>query len=314
MLARLEKDYPKDLRVIYRNFPLIEIHDKSALASQAAAAAAEQGKFWEMHDLIFDKQTDWTALTADQFKDWLISNAAGIGLDKVKFTTALTSTKNVKLAQDAYNNAMQTGIPGTPFLIINGKIWPNNVPMDYNSITAVIKLTELEKRQFASCPQMTVDPKKKYTATLHTNKGDIVIQLFPDKAPITVNSFIFLARNGWFNNVIFHRVIPGFVAQTGDPSGSGYGSPGYAFDNEISSGLKYDKAGVVGMANSGPGSNGSQFFITYGPAPNLDGGYTIFGQVTAGMDIAQKLTPRDPSSGGDLPAGDVIQSVTIEEK
>ncbi|MGE5221705.1 MAG: peptidylprolyl isomerase [Omnitrophica WOR_2 bacterium] len=161
---------------------------------------------------------------------------------------------------------------------------------------------------------MTVDPKKKYTATLHTSKGDIVIQLFPDKAPVTVNSFIFLARNGWFNNVIFHRVIPGFVAQTGDPSGSGFGTPGYAFDNEISPNLKFDKAGVVGMANAGPGSNGSQFFITYGPAPSLNGGYTIFGQVTAGMDVAQKLTPRDPSSGGDLPAGDVIQSVTIEEK
>ncbi len=313
-MARLEKDYPKDLRVIYRNFPLIKIHDKSALAARAAASAAEQGKFWEMHDLIFSKQADWTSLSVDQFKDWLIANIAGLGLDKAKFTSALTSAKNVKLVQDSYDNAMQTGIPGTPFLIINGQIWPNNVPMNYSNITAVIKLTELEKKQFASCPQMSIDLKKKYSATLHTNKGDIAIQLFADKAPVAVNSFIFLARNGWFNNVIFHRVVPGFVAQSGDPSGSGFGSPGYAFDNEISPGLKFDKAGVVGMANAGAGSNGSQFFITYGPAPSLSGSYTIFGQVTAGMDVAEKLTPRDPSSGGDLPAGDVIQSVTIEEK
>jgi cyclophilin family peptidyl-prolyl cis-trans isomerase len=128
-----------------------------------------------------------------------------------------------------------------------------------------------------------------------------------------VNSFIFLAQNGWFDGVTFHRVIPNFVAQAGDPSGTGYGTPGYAFKNEISD-LKFDSPGVVGMANAGADSNGSQFFITYSAQPTLDGSYTIFGKVIQGMDVAKNLTPRDPSKGTDLPPGDTILSVTIDEK
>jgi cyclophilin family peptidyl-prolyl cis-trans isomerase len=160
---------------------------------------------------------------------------------------------------------------------------------------------------------MVINPTKQYIATLHTEKGDIVIELAADKAPLAVNSFIFLARNGWFDNVTFHRVIPGFVAQAGDPSGTGYGTPGYAFKNEISN-LKFDAPGVVGMANAGADSNGSQFFITYSSQPTLDGKYTVFGHVIQGLDVATSLTPRDPSQSGDLPTGDKILSVTIEEK
>jgi cyclophilin family peptidyl-prolyl cis-trans isomerase len=172
----------------------------------------------------------------------------------------------------------------------------------------------LEERQFTQCPPMTIDPTKQYVATLHTDKGDIVIELYADKAPIAVNSFIFLARNGWFDGVTFHRVIPGFVAQAGDPSGTGFGTPGYAFKNEISSDLKFDGPGVVGMANAGADSNGSQFFITYSAAPTLDGAFTIFGHVIQGMDVATSLTPRNPDENADLPPGDKILSVTIEEK
>jgi cyclophilin family peptidyl-prolyl cis-trans isomerase len=160
---------------------------------------------------------------------------------------------------------------------------------------------------------MLIDTKKEYIATLKTEQGDIVIQLFPDKAPMAVNSFVFLARKGWLNNTPFHRVIPGFVAQSGDPSGSGYGGPGYYFANEISD-LKFDKAGVVAMANAGPDSNGSQFFITYDQTAQLDGQFTIFGQVIEGMDIAEKLTARDPAQLGDLPEGTKILSIEIQEK
>jgi cyclophilin family peptidyl-prolyl cis-trans isomerase len=160
---------------------------------------------------------------------------------------------------------------------------------------------------------MTIDPTKQYIATLHTEKGDIVIELAADKAPLAVNSFIFLAHNGWFDNVTFHRVIPGFVAQAGDPSGTGFGTPGYAYKNEITD-LKFDAPGVVGMANAGADSNGSQFFITYAAASNLDGKFTVFGHVIQGMDVATNLTPRDPSQSGDLPPGDKILSVSIEEK
>ena len=319
VLAQLEKDFPNNIRIVYRNYPLIgtpdkPFHDKAALSTQAAEAAGLQDKFWEMHDLLFNRQTDWATLTVDQFKDWLIAQAKDLGLDVKKFTSDLTSPQMVKVAQDAWDNGQKIGLPGTPFLIVNGRIWPNNVPMDYANLSAVIKLTELEKKQFTYCPPMAIDMIKQYTATVKTTKGDIVIELYADKAPLAVNSFIFLARNGWFNGVTFHRVIPGFVAQAGDPSGTGYGGPGYAFKNEIAPGLKFDREGVVGMASAGPDSNGSQFFITLGPAPNLDGSYTIFGQVISGMDVVKSLTPRDTSKTTDLPPGDVITSVTITEK
>jgi cyclophilin family peptidyl-prolyl cis-trans isomerase len=114
--------------------------------------------------------------------------------------------------------------------------------------------------------------------------------------------------------VTFHRVIPGFVAQGGDPTGTGFGGPGYAFDNEISPDLKFDQPGLLSMANSGPGSNGSQFFITLSPLPNLDGGYTIFGRVVSGMDLVNQITARDPGQNPNLPPGDLILGVTIEEK
>jgi cyclophilin family peptidyl-prolyl cis-trans isomerase len=131
---------------------------------------------------------------------------------------------------------------------------------------------------------------------------------------LAVNNFIFLVKQGWYDGVTFHRVLPGYIAQAGDRSGTGFGGPGYAFDNEISSFLTFDGPGVVAMANAGPGSNGSQFFITYTATPNLNGGYTIFGRVIAGMAVAQMLTPRDPSRALDLPPGDKILSVTIEEQ
>jgi peptidylprolyl isomerase len=136
--------------------------------------------------------------------------------------------------------------------------------------------------------------------------------LYPDKAPITVNSFVFLAREGYFNGVTFHRVLEGFMAQGGDPTGTGGGGPGYQFVNEDSD-LRFDKAGVVAMANAGRDTNGSQFFITFVPTPQLDGDYTIFGQVTSGMDVVNNLTRRDPNLRPDF-SGDVIESVTIQEQ
>ncbi|MRR30944.1 peptidylprolyl isomerase [bacterium] len=178
---------------------------------------------------------------------------------------------------------------------------------------SIIDLINLESRQFAQCPEMTVDPTKDYTATIKTEKGDIVMKLFADKAPMAVNSFIFLARSGWFDDSPFHRVIPDFVAQGGDPSGSGMGGPGYYFGNEVND-LKFDKPGMVGMANSGPDTNGSQFFIAFNQLPQLDGGYTIFAQVVEGLDVAGKLNERVPEEGKVSNKPDRIITVTIEEK
>ncbi|OIO90274.1 MAG: peptidylprolyl isomerase [Anaerolineae bacterium CG2_30_58_95] len=169
-------------------------------------------------------------------------------------------------------------------------------------------------RQFSACPPMTIDPLKQYLATLHTARGEVVIQLYADKAPFTVNNFVFLARQGWYDDITFHRVLLGFMAQSGDPSGTGMGNPGYLFGDEIDPSLRFDRPGVVGMANAGPDTNGSQFFITFGPVPQLDDGYTIFGQVLQGMDVLARLSARDPQAGIPLPPGDSLISVTIEER
>jgi len=170
-------------------------------------------------------------------------------------------------------------------------------------------------KQYDAPPPMTIDPAKTYLATVKLPKGGpFVIQLFPDKAPLTVNSFVFLAREGFYNGVTFHRVLPDFMAQTGDPTGTGMGGPGYQFEYEPND-LKFDKAGVVAMANSGPASatNGSQFFITFAPQEFLNDGYTIFGQVTEGMDVVLNIRLRDPQQNPNF-TGDVIESITISEK
>ena len=159
---------------------------------------------------------------------------------------------------------------------------------------------------------MTIDTEKQYTATLRTEKGDIVIALTADKTPITVNNFVKLARDGYYDNTTFHRVLPGFMAQGGDPTGTGAGGPGYTIQDEFTD-LTHER-GVISMANTGqPNSGGAQFFITFVPTPHLDGRHTVFGAVTEGMDVVDSLTPRDPNQGPDFP-GDTLIEVLISEQ
>jgi cyclophilin family peptidyl-prolyl cis-trans isomerase len=160
-------------------------------------------------------------------------------------------------------------------------------------------------------PAMVIDPKKKYKARLETEKGTMVIELFADKAPKTVNNFVFLAREGFYEDIIFHRVIADFMVQGGDPTGNGSGGPGYKFEDEFHASLKHDKPGRLSMANAGPGTNGSQFFITHVATPWLDGKHTIFGQVIEGMDVLMSIPPRDPMRPEN--PGVKILKVTIEE-
>lgn len=170
-----------------------------------------------------------------------------------------------------------------------------------------------EAKHYTECPPQVIDLNRQYFATVELAKGgSFVIQLYPDKAPVTVNSFVFLARQGYFDGVTFHRVLEGFMAQGGDPTGTGMGGPGYQFKNEDND-LRFDKPGVVAMANAGRDTNGSQFFITFGPAPHLNGGYTIFGQVVEGMDVVDGITRRDPQQNPTVP-GDVIARITISER
>jgi len=166
-------------------------------------------------------------------------------------------------------------------------------------------------KQWAQSPAMAIDTKKTYTATLNTDKGDIILELFADRTPRTVNNFVFLAREGFYDASIFHRVIANFMVQGGDPTGTGRGGPGYQFADEFNPSLKHNQPGVLSMANAGPNTNGSQFFITHVPTPWLDGKHSVFGRVTGGMDVVMAIPARDPMSS-QAPAVK-INSIIIEE-
>lgn len=165
--------------------------------------------------------------------------------------------------------------------------------------------------QWANPPAEDIDPQKSYQATLHTSQGDIILDLFADKALKTVNNFIFLARQGFYDDTIFHRVIGNFMAQAGDPTGTGRGGPGYRFEDEFHPSLRHDKPGVLSMANAGPNTNGSQFFITHVATPWLDDKHSVFGQVKEGMDVLLSIPDRDPQKV-DSPAVKLL-SITIDE-
>jgi cyclophilin family peptidyl-prolyl cis-trans isomerase len=494
VLAQLQKENPQDIQIIYHQFPLMNLtqdgtpfHDKAELASQAAEAAGAQGKFWEMHDLLYQQQNEWTGLSPAEFRPLLDKYAAQVGLDLPTFTADIGSEAIALRVKAAFTKATELGLQGTPSIFINGKPyqmaptlplfkfaiklikagafgspppetidrtspytatldttkgkiivaldaanapqavnsfiflarqgWYDNVPFMVvmprfaivgglgetngfpgytvspennqfaDAATGMVGLFPLDQQgqyfgamffiarevitstmglpffghvvggqdvlaalttrenpqaapadilnsvtvegptvaprptptprpslQWAEAPAMQIDVNKTYTATLTTAKGDIVIQLLPQAAPLTVNNFVFLARQGYYNGVTFHRVIPGFMAQGGDPTGTGMGGPGYQFPNEVTTTLKFDGPGLVAMANAGPNTNGSQFFITYAAAAHLDGQYSIFGKVISGMEAVLALTPRDPSMNPNAPPGDTLISVTIEEK
>jgi cyclophilin family peptidyl-prolyl cis-trans isomerase len=201
-------------------------------------------------------------------------------------------------------------------LVVGGAvIWAlvsSQQPQQTAGTNAGERPVQISPKQYDSAPPMMIDTNKQYTATVKMeNGGEFTIQLYPDKAPITVNSFVFLAREGFFDGVTFHRVLEGFMAQGGDPTGTGGGGPGYRFVNEDSD-LTFDKPGVVAMANAGRDTNGSQFFITFVPTPQLNGGYTIFGQVTSGMDVVNDITRRDPNRKPNF-LGDAIETIVITE-
>ena len=196
-------------------------------------------------------------------------------------------------------------------LIVVGILWLVWSGGRTNSSEALVPTGEVD--QYSAAPPMTIDANKQYFATFKLARGgEFVVELFADKAPVTVNNFVFLAQQGYYNGTTFHRVLDGFMAQGGDPTGTGTGGPGYQFEDEVSD-LTFDKPGLLAMANSGPNTNGSQFFITYAPTPHLNGLHTIFGEVIEGMDVVNGITRRDPDQSPDF-EGDAIETITIAEE
>ena len=308
-LKKLEVIYTSELQIVFRQLPLYDIHDKALMAAQATEAAGDEGKFWDLHDILFENFGLWVSMTPVDFIDWLVEQAASIGLEPNTFQKRIFDQDIIDRVERNLEQALSIGLRSTPFLLINGQIY--NGPTDSKSLGQIIGLITLGKRQFNSCPDMVIDPLKQYLATIQTEKGDIVVQLFADKAPFTVNAFVFLVRRGWYDNITFHKVTQGFV-YTGDPSGTGLGGPGFMYGNELDESLNFDKPGVVAM-NSGVNANGSQFFISTSSQKELNGRFTIFGQVISGMDVLSKLTPRDPETDIDILSGDLLIKINVDE-
>ncbi len=313
-MERLKADFGDDMRFVFRHLPLISIHDNAQISAEASEAAGAQEKFWEMHDILFERQNNWASMSEADVIDEFVGYAEEIGVADIdQFRTDLENDTYADKVLAEYDAAVGAGLNSTPSFVMNGVNYPTEAfGFGYEGLDAFMRLMILRNDWFSQ-PEQVIDPEKEYIATLETENGDIVIELYPDTAPVNVNSFAFLADQGWYEGVTFHRVLPGFVAQGGDPTGLGISFPGYQCGDEVVSSRTFDKAGVVSLANSGPDSNGSQFFITYSPTPNLNANFTIIGQVIEGMDVVENITPRDPQSGSNLPPGDIIINITVEE-
>lgn len=301
-------DFPS-IRVVFRHLPLYSIHDKAYISSMAAEAAGAQGKFWEMHDILYEMQGEWTGMTEDEFVDWVTAKAEELELDVQQFEQDLYDEEVRAELEATTEERLNMGVAYTPFVVINDRIYRNGKP-DLFSLISIAEFGGYEE-----CPPWVIDTEKTYTAVLDTSVGEIELELYDDLAPLAVNSFVFLSQNGWFDDLYFHRVVEDFIAQAGDPSGFGVIGPGYSFVNETDNDLSYDSPGVLGMANAVPDANGSQFFITLMPAIDLDGSYTIFGKVKeSSMPILDEIALRDPRTAVDFEGATIINGVEIIEE
>ena len=308
ILSEVLKAYPNDVRLVFRHWPL-GFHPNAPLAAQAAEAAGKQGKFFDMLDLIFAGQSEWSEKSTADFETWLKGKAATLGLDAAKFNQDLQDPVIVQKIKDDQTAGNNLGLQGTPTLYINGSLYQDERSVEVLSM--IIGLIKNRGQEYKQCPPTVTEPNKDYTVTLTTTKGDIVIDLLEKVAPVTVNNFIFLAQNNWFKDNAFFVVRNDFVL-SGDITNTGFGGPGYAFKNEINLDLKFDKEGMVGMYNFGPGTNGSQFFITKNAMDALTGRYTVFGQVISGLDVLKALTLHETNQSPD--SADKILNITINAK
>ena len=297
--------YPDTFRLVFRHMPLPSIHGLAYISSMAANAAGAQGMFWEMYELLYSRQSEWSAFASEEeFTAWVLEQAEPLELDLDQFEADMLDAEARAALEAQTDEQLAQGIHYTPFVIANGTIMSS-----FSNITQYISVYNYNG--YDACPPWVVSPEKTYTAKLDTTAGDIYIDLYLNAASLAVNNFIFLTQEGWFDNIPFHRVIEGFVAQTGEVSGFG---PGYSFVNETENDLSFDAPGVVGMANAGADLNGSQFFITLAPVTALDGNYTIFGQVQEdSLELLNDIAFRDPETAEDFEGATFINSVEIIE-
>jgi len=312
VLNELQALHPDDLRLVFRDFPLLTIREKSALAAQAVASAAEQGRLWEMHDLLFSRYAEWSVLTLDEFSAWLLRVAPAAGVDAALLADDLQSRRFEPFVADAYNQAVAAGIPGAPFLFFNRDLFM--LPQTLENLEATVRLTLLAERQFDSPPEFSLDLTADYFARIRLNLGEILLDLHEDSAPQAVNSFVFLARQGWYDGTPAFQVVRGQYVEFGDPTGTGFGTPGYSYGRESSPAITFDQPGVVGMSAEDPSTNGSRFFVALTSLPMYDGERTVLGQVVSGLDLLDALTARDALTDLLVDPQAVILDIIIEAR
>jgi len=316
-LLILANRYPSEVRLTWRHLP-DPANPLSLLAAAASEAAADQGVFWPFHDLILAEQESWRGLSQAEFAARLPDFAARAGVNDVaRFAQAVNEGRYNTLVSAAAGEAKREGVQAAPALTFNRRPFTGRI--DLYDLDSVVRLILLEKRHFKAQPPLQIDLNARYVATLYTDYGEVEIELFTRAAPVAVNNFVFLARQGWYDGITFHLVTPE-LAQTGDPSGTGLGTAGYFIADESDNGLIFDREGMVAMASKRGVMNSasSQFFITFGPLPpeGFNGQFTIFGQVTRGMDALRRLRPRDDSDrlrDPNPPPGDRLIQVKITE-
>ncbi len=295
-----------NVRLVYRHFPL-DMHRHAAITAEAAEAAGAQGKFWEMHNLLFDGRDAWQPLSEDDILDTLSGYAAELDLDVERFERELENGTYEEKVQAQYEESRELGLPGTPTFIFNNVLFPSDIGLSYQGLEAFLGIVNSRDELFFDAPPaVAVEEGDAYQATLATSQGDLVVNLNTETAPVNVNSFIFLSEESWYDGSNFFFVQDNFVAVTGDPTNSTVGYPGYYCTGEADG--VFDAAGLVGMLPNG------QFFVTLGSdASQLSGQFARIGEVVEGTEILENLARvvvGDPTA----PDPDVLESVTIERQ
>lgn len=324
ILDEFQQLYPDDVRVVFRLRPFPEtFHNKSITASQAMVAAGLQGKFNEFRQFIFERQyqdtndpeqaalpeTDfWSGLEPADFDAWLKEQVPALGIDADQLISDMYSDAVVAKVQDDMDAADSLSISGTPTLMINGHQWPES-QRGIEIFSIYLRLIQNQANELDTCPATVIDASKTYTATISTTQGDIKVELYPDKAPVAVNSFVYLAQQGWYNNLPI--IASTDFILSGDPSDTGYGGAGYAYLDEASD-LTFDEPGMLATYSvwTGYGTNGSMFFLNKTALTDQQE-RTIFGKVTEGLDVLDKFSIRDNIFD---PVLDKVLEVTVSEE
>ncbi|MBN2557064.1 MAG: peptidylprolyl isomerase [Anaerolineales bacterium] len=310
ILTQLLALHPGELKIEYRHFPLATIHDKSLIAVLAAEAAGQQDHFWDMHTWLYQNQNIWSSDDPQAFVERLLDVAENMGLDRDLFRKAITDSQLQARVEATFSHAIRLDILSVPYIEINDE--PFVLPSTLENLEAYYQLARAATRQYEAYPPDLFDLEDILIVTIVLDNGaEIMIQLFPESAPLAVNSFLFLAQEGWYDGCGFYSVVPGIQVESGDPSHTGIGDPGYHFLTEIDPVRSFNQAGMLAMITRGPDANGSAFFITLTPRSELNGTRTIFGQVLEGLEQLESLPARSPLEDILEPLPLRITSITI---